>query len=137
MQSGFAKGACLMDAMALGRFALGAIWVFFLLGLTMWWLKKKKGLPFVKNPDTWIKVLEVYPLGLRNKIMFIEVDGQRLLLSVGAQEVKTLHAWPQLETQFFNSTPTSNFAHSSSASSKDSRFNQGGALHEHSSISGD
>ena len=82
-----------MDTYSLGRFALGAVWVFCLLALTLWWIKKKKGNPFTKAQNKLIQVLEVYPLGLKSRMMLLEVDGERILVSVNAQEVKTLHTW--------------------------------------------
>jgi len=82
-----------MDNYSLGRFALGAVWVFCLLGLTLWWIKKKKGNPFTKAQNKLIQVLEVYPLGLKSRMMLLEVEGERILVSVNAQEVKTLHTW--------------------------------------------
>jgi flagellar biogenesis protein FliO len=82
-----------MDTYSMGRFALGAVWVFCLLALTLWWIKKKKGNPFSKAQNKLIQVLEVYPLGLKSRMMLLEVDGERILVSVNAQEVKTLHTW--------------------------------------------
>jgi flagellar protein FliO/FliZ len=77
----------------LGRYALSALWVFGLLGAFLWWLNKKRGSPFSKHLDKKIQILEVYPMGLKNKMMLVQVDDQRMLLSMNAQDIRTLHAW--------------------------------------------
>ena len=114
-----------MDSYSLGRFALGAVWVFCLLGLTLWWIKKKKGNPFTKAQNKLIQVLEVYPLGLKSRMMLLEVEGERILVSVNAQEVKTLHTWksptrPESKEAQELSTPQSSDAPLSDAQSFES-----------------
>lgn len=81
------------DLHDIGRYALSALWVFGLLGAFLWWLNKKRGLPFAKHLDKRIQILEVYPMGLKNKMMLVQVDDQRMLLSMNTQDIRTLHAW--------------------------------------------
>ena len=33
-------------------------------------------------------------MGLRHKLLLVQVDAQRLLLAVHANDIQTLHAWP-------------------------------------------
>jgi hypothetical protein len=77
----------------LTRYAVSALWVFGLLGAFLWWLNKKRGTPFAKHLDKKIQILEVYPMGLKNKMMLVQVDDQRMLLSMNTQDIRTLHAW--------------------------------------------
>jgi flagellar biogenesis protein FliO len=77
----------------IGRYALSALWVFGLLAAFLWWLNKKRGVPFAKHLDKRIQILEVYPMGLKNKMMLVQVDDQRMLLSMNTQDIRTLHAW--------------------------------------------
>jgi len=77
----------------IGRYALSALWVFGLLAAFLWWLNKKRGVPFAKHLDKKIQILEVYPMGLKNKMMLVQVDDQRMLLSMNTQDIRTLHAW--------------------------------------------
>lgn len=109
----------MMDSYSMGRFALGALWVFFLLGLTLWWIKKKKGMPFSKVQSKHIQVLEVHPLGLKTRLMLLEVDGQRVLVGVNAQEVKTLHTW---SPSFSSPTAASDWASSKEETSANQVF---------------
>lgn len=95
----------MMDTYSFGRFALGAVWVFCLLALTLWWFKKKKGLPFSKVQNKLIQVLEVYPMGIKSRMMLLEVDDQRILVSVNAQDVKTLHTWSTRKNQSTGKAP--------------------------------
>ena len=81
------------DIHDIGRYALSALWVFGLLAAFLWWLNKKRGVPFAKHLDKKIQILEVYPMGLKNKMMLVQVDDQRMLLSMNTQDIRTLHAW--------------------------------------------
>jgi flagellar biogenesis protein FliO len=33
-------------------------------------------------------------MGLRHKLLLVQVDSQRLLLAVTSNDIQTLHAWP-------------------------------------------
>ena len=33
-------------------------------------------------------------MGLRHKLLLVQVDQQRLLLAVNSNDIQTLHAWP-------------------------------------------
>ncbi len=82
-----------MDNHELGRFALSTIGVMILLAAFLWWFQQRKGQPFGKLLDKRIKVLEVYPLGLKHKMMLLQVDDQRILVAVNPQDIRTLHTW--------------------------------------------
>jgi flagellar biogenesis protein FliO len=82
-----------MDNHDLGRFALSTIGVLILLAAFLWWFQQRKGQPFGKLLERKIKVLEVYPLGLKHKMMLLHVDDQRILVAVNPQEIRTLHTW--------------------------------------------
>ena len=88
----------MLESNELARYAVSALWVFGLLGAFLWWLNKKRGTPFAKHLDKKIQILEVYPMGLKNKMMLVQVDDQRMLLSMSTQDIRTLHAW-QLPAQ--------------------------------------
>jgi len=67
--------------------------VLLLLAAALWWLSRRnKGflLPFAQRR---IQILEAYPMGLRHKLLLVQVDQQRLLLSVNSNDIQTLHAW--------------------------------------------
>ena len=88
----------MLESHELARYAVSALWVFGLLGAFLWWFNKKRGAPFSKHLDKKIQILEVYPMGLKNKMMLVQVDDQRMLLSMNTQDIRTLHAW-QLPAQ--------------------------------------
>ncbi len=88
----------MLESHELARYAVSALWVFGLLGAFLWWFNKKRGTPFSKHLDKKIQILEVYPMGLKNKMMLVQVDDQRMLLSMNTQDIRTLHAW-QLPAQ--------------------------------------
>ena len=97
----------------LGRYALSVIWVFGLLGAFLWWLNKKRGAPFAKQLDKKIQILEVYPMGLKNKMMLVQVDDQRMLLSMNSQDIRTLHAWQTTSNEARLAEGTVGFSHHS------------------------
>ena len=97
----------------LGRYALSAIWVFGLLGAFLWWLNKKRGAPFAKQLDKKIQILEVYPMGLKNKMMLVQVDDQRMLLSMNSQDIRTLHTWQTTSNEARLAQGTVGFSHHS------------------------
>jgi flagellar biogenesis protein FliO len=97
----------------LGRYALSAIWVFGLLGAFLWWLNKKRGAPFAKQLDKKIQILEVYPMGLKNKMMLVQVDDQRMLLSMNSQDIRTLHTWQTTSNEARLAEGTVGFSHHS------------------------
>jgi len=86
-----------MDNHELGRFALSTIGVMILLAAFLWWFQQRKGQPFGKLLDKKIKVLEIHPLGLKHKMMLLQVDDQRILVAVNPQDIRTLHTWSALE----------------------------------------
>ncbi len=75
------------------QYSLSMTFVLLLLAAVLWWLSRRnKGflLPVGKRR---IQILEAYPMGLRHKLLLVQVDQQRLLLSVTNSEIQTLHAW--------------------------------------------
>ncbi len=76
------------------QYSLSMTFVLLLLAAVLWWLSRRnKGflLPVGKRR---IQILEAYPLGLRHKLLLVQVDSQRMLLSVSPNEIQKLHAWP-------------------------------------------
>ena len=82
-----------MENHELGRLALSTFGVLILLTAFLWWFQQRKGQPFGKLLEKRIKVLEVYPLGLKHKMMLLQVDDQRILVAVNPQDIRTLHTW--------------------------------------------
>ena len=75
------------------QYSLSMTFVLLLLAAVLWWLSRRnKGflLPVGKRR---IQILETYPMGLRHKLLLVEVDSQRMLLSVSPNDIQTLHAW--------------------------------------------
>jgi len=75
------------------QYSLSMTFVLLLLAAVLWWLSRRnKGflLPVGKRR---IQILETYPMGLRNKLLLVEVDSQRILLSVSPNDIQKLHAW--------------------------------------------
>ncbi|MFM7698512.1 MAG: flagellar biosynthetic protein FliO [Limnohabitans sp.] len=67
--------------------------VLLLLAAALWWLSRRnKGFLLPANQRR-IQILEAYPMGLRHKLLLVQVDQQCLLLSVTNSEIQTLHAW--------------------------------------------
>ncbi|NBW54078.1 MAG: flagellar biosynthetic protein FliO [Betaproteobacteria bacterium] len=76
------------------QYSLSMTFVLLLLAAVLWWLSRRnKGflLPAAKRR---IQILEAYPMGMRHKLLLIQVDSQRMLLAVNPNDIQKLHAWP-------------------------------------------
>jgi len=75
------------------QYSLSMTFVLLLLAAALWWLSRRnKGFLLPASPRR-IQILEAYPMGLRHKLLLIQVDQERLLLSVNNNDIQTLHAW--------------------------------------------
>ncbi|MBT4838993.1 MAG: flagellar biosynthetic protein FliO [Methylococcales bacterium] len=63
--------------------------------LTINWLFKKYGqIPTIKKNKS-IKLLDTLSVGVREKVILIEAENQRFLLSVTSSRIDKLHAFPK------------------------------------------
>ena len=76
------------------QYILSILVVLALLGVVLWGLTRNGMRRNFSNLGRRIQIQESLSLGLRHKIVLVQVDGQQVLLSVSPGEVKTLHAWP-------------------------------------------
>jgi len=76
------------------QYSLSMTFVLLLLAAVLWWLSRRnKGFLLPANQRR-IQILEAHPMGLRHKLLLVQVDSQRLLLAINANDIQTLHAWP-------------------------------------------
>jgi flagellar biosynthetic protein FliO len=68
--------------------------VLLLLAAALWWLSRRNKGFLLPASQRRIQILEAYPMGLRHKLLLVQVDQQRLLLAVNSNDIQTLHAWP-------------------------------------------
>jgi flagellar biogenesis protein FliO len=83
-----------MTAMDWPRFVLSTVFVLGLMAAILWWLKRRQIAWMSHGQERRIRLLETQPLGLKHKMMLVQVDQQMVLLSVTGQDIRTLHAWP-------------------------------------------
>ena len=76
------------------QYSLSMTFVLLLLAAVLWWLSRRNKGFLLPAAQRRIQILEVYPMGLRHKLLLVQVDAQRLLLAVHANDIQTLHAWP-------------------------------------------
>ncbi len=76
------------------RLVLSLLGVAFALAAFLWWFRRRQGVSLLRQDNRRIQVHEVYPLGLKHKMMLIQADEQMLLVSVNVNDIRTLHAWP-------------------------------------------
>ncbi len=76
------------------QYSLSMTFVLLLLAAVLWWLSRRNKGFLLPATQRRIQILEVHPMGLRHKLLLVEVDTQRLLLSVSSNDIQTLHAWP-------------------------------------------
>jgi flagellar protein FliO/FliZ len=82
-----------MTAMDWPRFVLSTLFVLGLMAALLWWLKQRQT-PWTPNGQgRRIRLLETLPLGLKHKMMLVQVDQQMMLVAVTGQDIRTLHAW--------------------------------------------
>ncbi len=91
MGFGAVISSILAIVLALG-FVLGLAWG------TIWLLKKiqdrQMGVSGVPDPRDTIRFVRSLPLGQRERVTLIEMDGERLLLGVTAGGISLLARWP-------------------------------------------
>jgi len=75
------------------QYSLSMTFVLLLLAAALWWLSRRNKGFLLPATQRRIQILEVHPMGLRHKLLLVEVDAQRLLLSVNNNDIQTLHAW--------------------------------------------
>ena len=76
------------------QYSLSMTLVLLLLAAALWWLSRRNKGFLLPASQRHIQILEAYPMGLRHKLLLVQVDAQRLLLAVHANDIQTLHAWP-------------------------------------------
>jgi flagellar biosynthetic protein FliO len=76
------------------QYFLSMTLVLLLLAAALWWLSRRNKGFLLPAQGRRIQILETYPMGLRHKLLLVQVDQQRLLLAVNQNEIQTLHAWP-------------------------------------------
>ena len=72
----------------LGQMVLGLAVVLALIGAAAWFLRRH---PRLRGAEGAIKVVGGLPLGTRERLLLIEIEGERLLLGVAPGRVQTLH----------------------------------------------
>jgi flagellar biosynthetic protein FliO len=75
------------------QYSLSMTFVLLLLAAALWWLSRRNKGFLLPTHQRRIQILEAYPMGLRHKLLLVQVDQQRLLLSVTNSEIQSLHAW--------------------------------------------
>lgn len=66
-----------------------------LMGALLWTLRRLQNkIQAGTDPNRRMRMLESMGVGPRQKIMLMQVDGQRLLIGVTAQQIQTLGQWP-------------------------------------------
>jgi len=76
------------------QYSLSMTLVLLLLAAALWWLSRRNKGFLLPASQRRIQILEAYPMGLRHKLLLVQVDSQRLLLAVTSNDIQTLHAWP-------------------------------------------
>jgi flagellar biosynthesis protein FliP len=70
------------------QYSLSMTFVLLLLAAALWWLSRRNKGFLLPTNQRRIQILEAYPMGLRHKLLLVQVDQQRLLLSVTNSESK-------------------------------------------------
>ncbi len=66
-----------------------------LMGIMLWTLRRLQNrLQASADPTRQMRLLETLNLGPRQKILLMQVDGQRMLIGVTAQQIQSLGQWP-------------------------------------------
>ena len=76
------------------QYSLSMTLVLLLLAAVLWWLSRRNKGFLLPSGKRRIQILEAYPMGLRHKLLLIQVDSQRMLLAVNPNDIQKLHAWP-------------------------------------------
>ena len=81
-----------------GQFIASTVSVLLILVAVWWWVRRNRGFLQAAGQQRRIQVVEALPLSLKHKMVLIQVDNQMVLASVSPSEVKTLHAWSEVES---------------------------------------
>ena len=76
------------------QYSLSMTFVLLLLAAVLWWLSRRNKGFLLPSGKRRIQILEAYSLGMRHKLLLVQVDSQRLLLAVNPNDIQKLHAWP-------------------------------------------
>ena len=83
-----------MTAIDWPRFLLSSVFVLGLMAALLWWLKRRQTPWALQGQGRRIRLLETQPLGLKHKMMLVQVDQQMVLVAINANDIRTLHSWP-------------------------------------------
>ncbi len=83
-----------MTAIDWPRYMLSAVFVLGLMAALLWWLKRRQAPWALQGQGRRIRLIETQPLGLKHKMMLVQVDQQMVLVAVNANDIRTLHSWP-------------------------------------------
>jgi flagellar biogenesis protein FliO len=75
------------------QFFASSIAIGLLLVAALWWVRRQKNLTGLGGQERHIQMVEALPLSLKHKMVLLQIDDQKILVSVSPAEVKTLHAW--------------------------------------------
>lgn len=75
------------------QFFASSIGIAFLLLAALWWVRRQKNLTGLSGPERHIQMVAALPLSLKHKMVLLQIEDQKILVSVSPAEVKTLHAW--------------------------------------------
>ena len=76
------------------QYVVSILVVLALLALVLWGVTRNGMRRKFSGLGQRIQIQESLSLGLRHKLVLVQVDQQQVLLSVSPGDVKTLHAWP-------------------------------------------
>ena len=79
------------------QYSLSITFVLLTLAATLWWLSRRKNGLLPSSEKRRIHILESSALGLKHKLLLVQVDRQLLLLAVNPNDIQKLHAWPMDE----------------------------------------
>jgi flagellar protein FliO/FliZ len=82
------------------KMLLSLVLVFGLMGLLLWALRRMQGkLQTAAGAHRQMQVIETLGMGPRQKVVLMQVDGQRVLVGISAQSMQTLGQWPAPSAQ--------------------------------------
>lgn len=84
-------------------FASSFLLVILLLGATLWGLKRFGRMQLQKTAESsGLSLVDSISVGARQRLVLVEVDGQRLLVGVTPQAIHGLGQWPASKTPKFS-----------------------------------
>lgn len=83
-----------MGGWELVKMLASLVLVFALMGLLLWALRRMQiKLQTPANGQRQLQLIETFGVGPRQKILLMQVDGQRILVGVTAQQMQPLGQW--------------------------------------------